>query len=88
MCSPCFWGIGSGRQHRAQEGANGAHASPIRGDVHVDVAGAGTHRSVHVIQNGHAHFAGCVDEGWRYGMRIFWAADVDGAAGSFDVSPK
>src|SRR2546428_4530605 len=45
--------FGRPRQRRAQEGANGAHASPIRGDVHIDVAGAGAHRSVHVIQNGH-----------------------------------
>jgi len=34
------------RQRWAQEGANGAHASAIRRDVHVDVAGTGTHRSV------------------------------------------
>src|SRR6267154_5354869 len=65
-----------------QEGASGAHASPIRGDVHIDVAGAGAHRSVHVIQNGHAHLAGCVEESWRCGVWIFWAADVDGAARS------
>jgi hypothetical protein len=52
------------RQSRAQEGASDAHASPIRGDVHVGVAGAGYHRSVHVIRNGHAHLAGCLDEGW------------------------
>src|SRR5260370_6373084 len=65
-----------------QEGASGAHASSIRGDVHVDVAGAGDHRSVHVIQNGHAHLAGRVDEGRRCGVWIFWTADVNGAAGS------
>src|SRR3984957_15506155 len=65
-----------------QKGARGAHASSIRGDVHVDVTGAGAHRSVHVIQNRHAHFAGCGDEGWRWGMRIFRPAGVDGPAGS------
>src|SRR4029077_19902614 len=70
------------RQRRAQEGGNGAHASPTRGDVRVDVAGAGDHRPVHVIQNGHAHLSGCVDEGWRCGVRILWATDVDGAAGT------
>jgi hypothetical protein len=42
---------------RAQEGATRTHTTPIRGDVHVDVAGAGYHRSIHVIQNGHAHLA-------------------------------
>src|SRR6202041_522622 len=65
-----------------QKGARGAHASSIRGDVHVDVTGAGAHRSVHVIQNRHAHFAGWGDEGWRCGMRIFGPADVYGPAGS------
>src|SRR4029077_5942674 len=70
------------RQRWAQKSANGAHASPIRGDIHVDVAGAGAHRSVHVIQNGHAHFAGCLDESWRGWMRTLWATDVDGAPAS------
>jgi hypothetical protein len=53
------------RQRWAQEGANCAYASPIRGDVHVDVSGAGAHRSVRVIQNRHAHLAGCVDDSGR-----------------------
>src|SRR4029077_2206539 len=67
------------RQRWAQKSANGAHASTIRGDIHVDVAGAGAHRPVHVIQNGHAHFAGRLDESWRGWMRILRATDVDGA---------
>ena len=70
------------RQSRAQEGTRCAHASSIRGDIHVDIAGAGAHRSVHVVQNGHAHLARGVDEGWRCGMGIFWPADVNGAARS------
>src|SRR5579871_7048573 len=65
-----------------QERAGCAHASPVPGNVHVDVARAGHHRTVHVVQDGHTHLTGCVDEGWRCGMRIFWAADVDRAAGS------
>src|SRR6476660_9670812 len=64
------------RQGWAQEGANGTHAGPIRGDVHVDVTGAGAHRSVHVIQNGHAHLSCSIDEGRRCWVRIFWTADV------------
>ena len=46
-------------------GANGAHASSIRGDVHVDVTGTGAHRSVQVIQNGHAHLSSGFKEGGR-----------------------
>jgi hypothetical protein len=68
------------RQCRAHEGTNGTHASPIRGDVHIDVAGAGAHWSVHVIQNGHTHLSCGFNEGWRCGMGIFWSADVDRAA--------
>src|SRR5258708_16966341 len=65
-----------------QEGTSSAHASPVRGDVHVDAAGASAHRSVHVIQNGHAHLSCGVDEGRRRRMRIFRTADVDGATGT------
>src|SRR5271170_7592722 len=51
------------RQRRAQKSANCAHTSPIRGDVHVDISRAWEHRSVYVIQNWHANFAGCFEEG-------------------------
>src|ERR1700752_561822 len=68
------------RQCWAEEGTNGAHTSPIRGDVHVDVAGASAHRSVHVIQNGHANLASSVDEDGRCRMRVFGPADVYWAA--------
>src|SRR6266478_9015758 len=70
------------RQRWAQEGANRAYASPIRGDVHVDVACARAHRSVHVIQNGHAHLPSGFNEGWCCWMMIFWPADVYGATGT------
>jgi hypothetical protein len=70
------------RQRRPQEGAYRTHAGPIRGDVHVDVAGARKHRPVHVVQNRHAHLAGCVNEGRRCGVRILRPADVDGTAGA------
>src|SRR4029077_222403 len=43
---------------------------------------AGAHRSVHVIQNGHAHLSCGFNEGGRCGMRVFGAANVDGAAHS------
>jgi hypothetical protein len=46
------------RQRRAQEGASGAHARPVRGGVHVDVGGAEAHRPVYIIQNGHADLSG------------------------------
>src|SRR5258708_33720280 len=65
-----------------QEGARSANPSPVRGDVHVDVAGAGTHGAVQVIQNGHADLSGRFNEGGRYGMRIPRAADVYRAAGT------
>ena len=68
-----------------QERASRAHTGAIGGDVHVDVAGAGEHRSVHVIVNGHPHLPGRVEEGGRCGMRISWAADVDGATGAAPV---
>ena len=68
------------RQRRIQESASGAHARPIRGDVHVDVAGARDHRPIHVVENGHAHLASRVEEGRRRGMRILGTANVDGAA--------
>jgi len=64
------------RQCRVQEGASGAHAGPIRGDVHIDVAGAWAHRPIDVIQNGHTHLPRGLNEGGRQGMRIFRAADV------------
>src|SRR4029077_18053568 len=70
------------RQRWAEEGANRAYASPIRGDVHVDVACARAHRSVHVIQNGHAHLPSGFNEGGRRWVRIFWPADMYGAAGT------
>jgi hypothetical protein len=70
------------RQRRAQEGASRTHPSPIRGDVHVDVAGTGVHGSVHVIQNRHAHLASSVEEGGRCGMGIPRAADMYRASDS------
>src|SRR5258708_5447051 len=64
-----------------QEGARSANPSPVRGDVHVDVGGAGRYGGVQVMKSGHADLSGRFNEGGRYGMRIPRAAVVYRAAG-------
>src|SRR5258708_3100016 len=64
------------RERRVQKGTSGADASSIGSDVHVDVAGAGTHRPVHIVEDGHTHLPCSVYERGRCGMRIPGPTDV------------
>src|SRR5258706_663960 len=63
-----------------QEGAGRAHASAISSDVHVDIAGARAHWTVHVIDDGKTHLPCSLHKRWARRMGTAVPANVDWTA--------
>src|SRR5579862_3705069 len=67
---------------RTQERARRADSRTVLSDVHVDVAGAGLHRPVHIVYDRDSHLMRRSQKRLRGRMRIPRATHVNGAAGS------